>query len=379
MELSRAEGGTRERGTPLDLDRTGRPEAGGTPGGPVSGRGVWSLAALGVLAVLVAGASGEADSLRARRKLDRGAGRERLVVGNPGEVTTPVAGGAVLIGGGSDRVSEAAFRLLIQQSGGGDLVVLREDKDPGYNQFIFDLGGLDSVETLGVGSREEAEDPQVVVTVANAEAIFIAGGDQGAYVSAWDDTALEAAVDAAIARGVPIGGTSAGLAVLGAFDFTALNGTVYSSEALADPYNRYMTLGRTFLQAPHLAATITDSHFVARDRMGRLVAFLARIVQDGWAPEARGIGVDERTALLVASDGTVTRVGEGAAYMLRTPGPPELCAPGQPLRFHNVGVYRLTGAATFDLVTWQGSGGLAYTVSAADGRLTSTAPGGSLY
>lgn len=338
----------------------------------------WAAAVVMAAPLLVA-IAGEADPPRVRRRFERGPGRERMVVGNPGEVTTPVAGGAALIGGGSDRVSEAAFRHLIQQSGGGDLVVLRTADDPDYNDFIFDLGGLDSVETLGVGSREEAADPRVVVRVANAEAIFIAGGNQDDYLTNWDGTPIEAAIDAAVARGVPVGGTSAGLAVLGGFDFGALNGTVYSDEALADPYNRYMTLVRGFLQAPGLGATITDSHFVARDRMGRLVAFLARIVQDGWAAEARGIGIDERTALVVGPDGKVTRVGEGAAYLLRTPGPPQTCVAGQPLRFENVSVYRLTAGATFDLATWQGSGGLAYTVSAADGRLTSTAPGGSVY
>ncbi len=379
MELTSGGEGRGERGERLRLSRTTRTEVGGATSGAVRDRRLWWAAALAMFATLVATAVASADPPRVRRRLVRGPGLERMVVGNPGEVTTPVAGGAALVGGGSDRVSEAAFRFLIQQSGGGDLVVLRTADDPDYNDFIFGLGGLDSVETLGVGSREEAADPQVVVRVANAEAIFFAGGNQDDYVSNWDGTPLEAAIDAAVARGVPVGGTSAGLAVLGGFDFGALNGTVYSDEALADPYNRYMTLVRGFLQAPHLGATVTDSHFVARDRMGRLVAFLARIVQDGWAAEARGIGIDERTALVVAPDGKVTRAGEGAAYFLRTPGPPQTCVAGQPLRFEGVGVYRITGAATFDLATWQGSGGLAYTVSAADGRLTSSAPGGSLY
>lgn len=336
------------------------------------------LAAVGVLPVL-AGDGAHGEPLRARRRLERAPGPERMVVGNPGEVTTPVAGGAVLIGGGSDRASEDAFRFLIRQSGGGDVVVVRYAKSDGYNRFIYALGGCDSVETLGVGTREEAASPHIVVRVQNAEAIFIAGGNQDDYVRMWDDTPLEAAIDDAIARGVPIGGTSAGLAVLGAFDFGALAGTVYSHEALADPYNQYMTLIRNFIEAPHLANTITDSHFVARDRMGRLVAFLARIVQDGWAAEARGIGVDENTALIVTPAGTLTRVGDGAAYLLRTLGPPQTCVPGQPLRFADVSVYKLAGDATFDLATWQGTGGLAYTVFAADGQLTSTAPGGSIY
>ena len=39
-----------------------------------------------------------------------------------------------------------------------------------------------------------------------------------------------------------VGGTSAGLAVLGQFDFAALQGSVTTSQALGDPFNKYMTL-----------------------------------------------------------------------------------------------------------------------------------------
>jgi cyanophycinase-like exopeptidase len=224
-----------------------------------------------------------------------------------------------------------------------------------------------------------AADPCLVARVVNAEAVFIAGGNQADYVSFWDGTPLEAAIEAAVARGVPIGGTSAGLAILGEFDNGALNGTLTSSEALPNPYHQQLTLVRDFVLAPGLGGTITDSHFVEDGRMGRLVAFLARILQDGWAGEARGIGIDRSTALIVAPGGRVTRVGTGPAYLLRTPGPPQDCTAGHPLRFEGVTVYKLTGAATFDLGTWQGSGGLAYTVSAAGGQLTSTAPGGAVY
>jgi cyanophycinase len=302
-----------------------------------------------------------------------------MVTGNPGEVTTPVSGGVALMGGGSDEAMVEAFRFLIERSGGGDLVVLRASGTDAYNSFIYELGGVDSVETLIVDSRAKAADPHVVVRVANAEALFIAGGNQADYLSFWDDTPLEAAIDAAIARGVPIGGTSAGLAILGEFDNGARNGTLTSEEALPNPYHYQLTLVRGFVLAPGLDGTITDSHFVEDGRMGRLVAFLARILQDGWASEANGIGIDRSTALIVEPGGKVTRVGAGPAYFLRTPGPPQECTAGHPLRFEGVSVYKLTGAASFNLATWQGDGGLAYTVSAADGHLTSTAPGGAVY
>ena len=38
-------------------------------------------------------------------------------------------------------------------------------------------------------------------------------------------------------RNIVIGGTSAGMAIMGEYYFTAQNGTVTSSEALSNPYN----------------------------------------------------------------------------------------------------------------------------------------------
>ena len=72
---------------------------------------------------------------------------------------------------------------------------------------------------------------------------------------------------------------------------------------------------------------ITDSHFSTRERMGRLVTFLARIVQDGWASEVHGIGIDETTAVLVEK-GKASVVGKGAAYFFTLRNRPEKCVLG---------------------------------------------------
>ena len=97
------------------------------------------------------------------------------------------------------------------------------------------------------------------------EAIFIAGGDQSNYIKYWKDTPVQTAVNERIRAGVPIGGTSAGLAVLGEYVFSAMNDTAYSKDTLADPYNEGVTLTSNFLHVAYLEKTITDQHFVKRD------------------------------------------------------------------------------------------------------------------
>lgn len=304
------------------------------------------------------------------------------LTGSPVDVVLPVprTPTAVLMGGGPDV--DAAFQWMIGKSGGGNFVVIRASGADGYNPYIYAMGGVSSVETLVIKSSEAAADPFVLDRVAKAEALFIAGGDQSDYISFWQGTPLDKAIQALMQRNVPIGGTSAGLAVLGQFDFAALKGSVTSAQALADPYNRYMTLDQGFLTAPGLGGTLADAHLDSRDRMGRLLSFMARTVQDGWVAvaAARGIGVDVETALLVEGR-QATRVGVGSAYFLSPTIAPTVCVAGQPLTFRNVIVQRLSGGGSFDLTAWSGARGAAavYDISAEAGVLTSSQSGGSVY
>jgi cyanophycinase len=302
---------------------------------------------------------------------------EYYVVGASSDVTRATTAGQLLMGGGTDV--DAAFQWMIGKSGGGDFVVIRASGTDAYNPYIYDLGTVDSVETIIIKNRAAANDPIVVEKISNAEALFIAGGDQNNYVTLWKGTEVENAIHDLAARNVPIGGTSAGLAVMGEFLFSAANGTIDSSTALSNPFNKKVALDKDFLTLPYMGGIITDSHFVTRDRMGRLVTFLARIVNDGWASSAKGIGIDEMTAIAVEADGTATVFGSGAAYFLRTPGNPEVCLAKTALTFRNLSVYRVSGSAAFNFSTWTGSGGTAYTLTAENGALTSTQAGGGIY
>ena len=303
------------------------------------------------------------------------AGYKYYCTGNQGDVNTFTTAGFALMGGGSDV--DEAFRWMIQRSGGGDFVVIRASGTEAYNPYISKIGAIDSVETLIIYSREGAENQFVVEKVRRAEALFIAGGDQADYIRFWKGTALNEAINFLINQGIPIGGSSAGLAVLGEFIFAALNGTVYSSEALDNPYNFRITLETNFLYIPVLRGVITDSHFSQRDRMGRLIVFLARILKDGWATEVRGIGIDEATALLVELDGWAQLAGRGAAYFLMADHQPKVCQPAVPLTFSRVPVYKIQAGGFFNLLTWQGNGGVTYYLSVDKGKLSSSI--GSIY
>jgi cyanophycinase len=298
-----------------------------------------------------------------------------FLTGSAADAAPKTSPGFVLMGGGKDV--DSAFEWLIRKAGGGDIVVIRASGADGYNPYIAGLSKVDSVESLVIATPEAARDPFVLERIRKAEALFIAGGDQWNYVHIWGSSPVRAAVQELIDRGVPVGGTSAGLAVLGQFVFTAEKDSVTSAQALADPYHERVTVGDEFLHIPALAGVITDSHFVKRDRMGRLLVFLARILQDGRANEARAIAIDERTAALVEVDGAVAIAGDGPVYFLRATARPEVCRPGVPLSFQDVEVYRVTAAGAFGLKGWSGRGGIGYRLSVHGGVVTSSA--GSIY
>ena len=288
-----------------------------------------------------------------------------------------------MMGGGEDL--DEAFRWLCERGAGGDFLILRATGSDAYNAYVNGLCRLNSVATLILPDRQSAQDPAAAEIIRHADVIFIAGGDQANYIRGWKDTPVQDAINSGIANGKPIGGTSAGLAVLGEFVYGALgdrpdDNDLASPEVLANPYFGRVTLERGFLTVPHLENLLTDSHFAIRDRMGRTLGFLARIIEDGWSKSPREIAIDEKSALLVNSDGTGTVVGKGKGiYFLRPSLAPDVCKKGAPLTFRNISVYKLPAGGHFDLVSWAGTGGTNYLVSVVNGRIESTAANHDVY
>ncbi len=259
-------------------------------------------------------------------------------------------GGFALVGGGADV--DQAFHWMADRGGKGDFLVLRGSGGDGYQEYLDQLLSPNSVQTLVLKTPEAAHDPFVLERIAQAEAIFLAGGDQWNYVDKWRDTPLLDSLNAALLQGVPLGGTSAGLAVLGEHIFTAEKSTVTSAEALRDPYHPAITLESHFLDAPPLRGLITDSHFSERERMGRLVTFMARLHGDKELESVRGVGVDESTAVLLESDGSSQVVGKGSAHFVSSNTSPETCRPSEPLTFTGMTVHSVSHGESFDLSTW---------------------------
>jgi len=254
----------------------------------------------------------------------------------------PVSPGLLLMGGG-DRNFDV-MRWFMKKAGNGHVVVLRASQGNEVGEeFYEEVGGILSVETFVFKNRRPSNDPKILASLARADGIFIAGGDQARYVRYWKGTPIAEALDAHVRAGKPIGGTSAGLAILGEYLYGAMDdGSLRSPEALADPLGPANTIEADFLHIERLKGVVTDTHFKERERLGRLFAFLAKAETMTGTPRRSliGLGVDESAALAVEADGSgriyATDPG-GIAWLVRG-GFAETQVAGKPLSLRRVDV-----------------------------------------
>ncbi|MGL5872979.1 MAG: cyanophycinase [Xenococcaceae cyanobacterium] len=293
--------------------------------------------------------------------------------------------GILLIGGaeGGQSGEDAATRWFLKRADKGNFLVLRSGGIGSQAGWICDnyRDFVSSAAECAIDSRDAANDPQVVQYIRDADALFIAGGDQNEYEDYWQDSALAEAINDAIARKqIPIAGTSAGMAILGDYYYAPAHDGVLSSEILNDPFhhNTKDIYRSDFIQVPFLKNVITDTHLDRLDenhpetRYGRMFGLLARVVHDNSDRlPVYGIGLEEGAFVAIDEKGIAKVFGNGKttgcdAYFLQTNGgAPEQIQSGLPLIWNNneqaVKAYKISGTASgsghFDLNNWSSADG----------------------
>lgn len=166
-------------------------------------------------------------------------------------------------------------------------------------------------------NKAAAEDPQLAEKVRGYTGFFIGGGDQTRYsdllfkADGKTDTALLAAIRAAVNGGAGIAGTSAGAAIMQAGQMVTGGESYYgvrdgSAPDLSDNPDQltYRTGGGFGL----FNAGLADTHFAARGRQGRII----RLLMD--TKNTVAFGVDEDTAL-VASGNSLSVLGTNNVHV----------------------------------------------------------------
>lgn len=315
------------------------------------------LALFALIAALLPAASATAQS----NPYSKPRGMTTYMTGNAANsARTAVGGPAVLLMGGGLEVDNAFKNRAYPIINGGDIVVLRTGKSSGYNSYLYNLTTgttkPDSVETLVIDTVAKANSDYVKWAIENAEMVWMAGGDQSQYINVWQDTNVELAIRTAYDRGAVIGGTSAGSHVCGDFIYdpdgvSAVTGT----EAIANPYRSSMIISPFMVDMPLMYDIITDTHFQQRSRMGRTMAFMARLRQDNRTDVIRAIACNEKAAIFIDKNriGTVDVDGTNYVYVLNETASTvrTQVTSGQPLIYQNVRRTRLTTGQTYNFNT----------------------------
>lgn len=282
--------------------------------------------------------------------------------GNATPKATTTSGGVMLMGGGPDV--DEAIKWMNAKSGGGDFVVLRSTGTNAYNDYIYGLGGVNSVQTLLITSTSQANDACVVQTIKAAGAVFLAGGNQADYIKYFKGQGVGEALNYLInTKKAPVGGTSAGMAIQGQYYHPG--GAADDTSVLQKPTS--VAIGNAFLTNSLMSNIVTDTHFTQRNRQPRLTTFLASSIYNYGAPWSgiRGIAADEGTAVTIDASGAARIYGAANINFVSATGAPETLAPNTPLTWYlnqqALRVYQVPGTAnganTFNLGTWTGTGG----------------------
>jgi cyanophycinase len=280
----------------------------------------------------------------------------RFVAGEPSAAPPKLQGPAlILAGGGGDH--DVAMQAAIDRVRGCtdcerklDVVVLRATGGDDYNPYFMAMKGVSSAVTLIIRDRKVAARPDVINDVRNAEIVFFAGGDQCNYIRWIKGTPVEAAVKSVYRRGGGVGGTSAGLAIQGEIAYDACpDQSAVSADVLKDPFSIDVSLSRGFFEWPPLRDVITDTHFKKRDRMGRLLVFLARALAEKREARLIGFGVNEAADAIMDAKGIATVFGNGPVNVVVADHPAEVLERGKPLTYRGFKIWHFDNGQTIDL------------------------------
>ncbi|UOD30029.1 cyanophycinase [Massilia violaceinigra] len=217
-------------------------------------------------------------------------------------------GSLLIIGGGEDREDDMqVLERFVALCGGPDkriVVLTAASRVPEKMWAIYDaaFGGMGVARRseVRVTSRLEANDAAMAADLAQADGIFITGGDQKRLLALIGGTRLDEALHAALARGACIAGTSAGASAMSAH-------MLADGKADLHPEKGAVSLGAGigFVQR-----VVIDQHFSQRQRLARLLTVVAQ------NPYLLGVGIDEDTALLIEGGGGIEILGAGAVTVI---------------------------------------------------------------
>ncbi len=210
------------------------------------------------------------------------------------------AGPCLAIGGAEDKVNDRSIlATFLQLAGGADariaIVPTASSMENGGERYrrIFAEMGAETVDSVPIMSREDANGRIPLTALSEATGIFLTGGNQMRLSAMMGGSDAEALIRARHTAGAIVAGTSAGASILSAH-------MVAMGASGPSPRLRMAQMVAGFGLVPDM---IIDQHFRQRDRIGRLLALVAA------NPSLLGVGIDEDTGILIDERGVMEVIG----------------------------------------------------------------------
>ena len=205
----------------------------------------------------------------------------------------------LLVVGGGTRPPDSVKRF-VEWSGGAKsrlLVITWASGVPDESfealRKIFAEANAGAIEHASVRPLDADKRAKFVFQLKDATGVFFSGGDQNRIMDVLKDEELLKLIRAKYAGGTPVGGTSAGAAVLsdpmmtGEADLKILDGAKVGVRG---------GLGL-------VPKVMFDQHFLVRQRHNRLFGFIIK------NPDFLGVGIDEDMAVLISDNRDLQVVG----------------------------------------------------------------------
>lgn len=208
-----------------------------------------------------------------------------------GTAVGPPKGSLVVVGGGA--LGPDVLNRFVTLAGGVDAPVVFIPTANGVNPEPPNLSeenllrkvGLRNVTILHTTDRHVADSKEFVAPLRKARGVWFGGGRQWRLVDSYLNTRTERELKAVLARGGVIGGSSAGASILASY---LVRGAPEGNKIMMAPGHE---VGFGFLRR-----VAVDQHLLTRKRENDLIAVIKA------HPELLGIGIDEKTAVVVEGD-----------------------------------------------------------------------------
>jgi cyanophycinase len=201
------------------------------------------------------------------------------------------ANGALVIVGGAMQ-DPVIVKRFISLAGGPDAAIVviptageADDYTHSWSGVrVFRDNGARNLTVLHTRDRKVADSETFVAPLTKAHGVFFGGGRQWRLADAYLHTRTHKELDAVLARGGVIGGSSAGATILGSF---LVRGDTKGNELMIGDHVE----GMGFLKNSAI-----DQHVLRRNRQFDLIEVMQK------HPDLLGIGIDEDTAIVVEGD-----------------------------------------------------------------------------